>query len=314
MTSSTWGGLSFSTNLGADGIIEYSDFSYAYYAAITVQCCRGAKEPANISNSTFRYNYVALDGYAVNNVIVRDSLFEENTYAVLSADKIIYDSIFKNNQYGLFQTERISVYDSVFNGNDVALYGGRGVLAYCSIQDNNIGVKAFYQGFTLKNNRITHNDIGVILGSDDGHTPPITYNNIFENFTYNVKTTTVHNIDAQNNWWGTIDPIEIEAKIYDGKDNVSLGLLEYTPFLLEPACDSNDDSDGDGVLDCLDICPGYDDNLDADKDNIPNCIDNGDTDGDGFSDADETRCGSDPEDSTSKCGKGLGWLLLLIKD
>ena len=39
-----------------------------------------------------------------------------------------------------------------------------------------------------------------------------------------------------------------------------------------------------------------------------------DTDGDGFTDAEEVLCGSDPADSASKCNIGLPWLMLLLDD
>ncbi len=60
----------------------------------------------------------------------------------------------------------------------------------------------------------------------------------------------------------------------------------------DPLCQI--DSDGDGVPDCDDICPGFDDNLDTDGDGVPDGCDNcplaanqdqADTDGDGVGDA-----------------------------
>ncbi len=58
------------------------------------------------------------------------------------------------------------------------------------------------------------------------------------------------------------------------------------------------DSDSDGVYDSSDVCAGYDDTLDTDSDGTPDGCDS-DDDGDGYSDADETAAGSDPEDATS---------------
>jgi predicted MPP superfamily phosphohydrolase len=51
-------------------------------------------------------------------------------------------------------------------------------------------------------------------------------------------------------------------------------------------CDPLIDSDGDGVSDALDQCPGFDDNVDIDNDNIPDgCDPFIDSDGDGVADA-----------------------------
>ena len=50
-------------------------------------------------------------------------------------------------------------------------------------------------------------------------------------------------------------------------------------------CDDIVDSDGDGVNDSVDQCPGFDDNIDADQDGLPDdCDDLIDSDGDGVSD------------------------------
>ena len=66
-------------------------------------------------------------------------------------------------------------------------------------------------------------------------------------------------------------------------------LIEECGSLCDP-CDSNDpnDSDGDGIGDDCDNCEGYDDNLDADQDEIPDGCDDcpddfdNDIDGDGI--------------------------------
>lgn len=80
--------------------------------AIQVECCWGAAEPANISNSTFRNNFTALGGYAGNAQVISSTTFQDNVFAVTQADKRIFDPTFRNNRYGLYQTERISVYNS----------------------------------------------------------------------------------------------------------------------------------------------------------------------------------------------------------
>ncbi len=72
------------------------------------------------------------------------------------------------------------------------------------------------------------------------------------------------------------------------------------------------DSDEDGLGDACDICPNYYGNLDADSDGVLDCLDNDDTDGDGFTDAQEAECDGDPLDPYSSCVKGLPWLMLLL--
>ena len=59
-------------------------------------------------------------------------------------------------------------------------------------------------------------------------------------------------------------------------------------------CDELVDSDGDGVADADDLCPGYDDTIDVDQDGIPDgCDELIDSDGDGVADADDVCPGYD---------------------
>nr|WP_321497135.1 PEF-CTERM sorting domain-containing protein [uncultured Methanolobus sp.] len=59
-------------------------------------------------------------------------------------------------------------------------------------------------------------------------------------------------------------------------------LIAGTATALAPPC-SDGDEDEDGVCDCNDICPGYNDKIDTDRDGVP----------DG--------CDSCPEDPTNTC-------------
>lgn len=88
-----------------------------------------------------------------------------------------------------------------------------------------------FAGLYLYNNTIANNTIGVILDNEYGSPPPMNYNNIYGNTDYNVKNMGPHGVDAINNWWGTTDESAIDASIYDGRDDATLGLVDYQPFL-----------------------------------------------------------------------------------
>ncbi|MFC1779935.1 thrombospondin type 3 repeat-containing protein [Thermodesulfobacteriota bacterium] len=78
--------------------------------------------------------------------------------------------------------------------------------------------------------------------------------------------------------------------------------------------DADNDIDGDGICGDVDLCPAYSNDLDADSDGLADCLDEGDTDGDSFTDMEEVACGSDPTDSLSRCSASLPWLMLLLED
>jgi hypothetical protein len=232
VTKGAWKGIEIANTLGGRATIKFAYFSYAS-TALRVQCCWSGG-PVEIYDSVFANNVIALGGYAGWKMVVERCTFQNNTYAVTSADKIISQSVFKNNQYGLYATERVSVYYSVFEANDVALYGGRGEVKFCQITHNGIGVQSFFEGFTLSNNTIANNNVGVILGQYDTYSAPVEYNEIYNNVAYNLKNTGDANKLAKYNWWGTTDPYEIEMKIHDGYDDASVGVVEYSPILTGP--------------------------------------------------------------------------------
>lgn len=66
--------------------------------------------------------------------------------------------------------------------------------------------------------------------------------------------------------------------------------------LLDPPCACDDDTDGDGVCDPIDICPGFDDAIDSDGDGTPNGCDACP----GFDDAEDSD-GDDVPDACDMC-------------
>ena len=93
----------------------------------------------------------------------------------------------------------------------------------------------------VKYNTITGNQA---TGSSPTYTvyvkqhPLFNYNNIFNNTAtyelWNDNSNLIADVDATNNWWGTISDSIIQSKIYDWFDNASLGIVNYNPFLSVP--------------------------------------------------------------------------------
>lgn len=221
-----WKGVFINNQLGASANIKYSIFKYGGYG-IQNACCWGGG-PLNISRSVFDNNGIGFDGYAGWVATVDSCNFINNSYGVTQADKIITHSTFLNNNYGLYSTERINVYTSSFCNNNTALYGGRGDLQNCTIMNNGTGVQSFYEGFTnVTGNTISKNNIGIILGTNGIGTN----NNICSNTTYNIENITANNISIVDNCWCDTNAASISNKIYDGYDNISYGLLNFTPYL-----------------------------------------------------------------------------------
>jgi parallel beta-helix repeat protein len=63
-------------------------------------------------------------------------------------------------------------------------------------------------------------------------------NNIFDNTArydiYNTLPFGSGNINAKNNWWGTSNESEIQAKIFDWNDSGYISVVEFSPYLNSP--------------------------------------------------------------------------------
>lgn len=231
-TTTSWLGIQIANQEGGSGSVAYADMSYAA-TAISVECC-GSGGPLNIQNSSFTNNRVALGGNAGLITTVDNCTFSDNIYAVDNEGSSISNSTFTNNTYALWASN-FNVVSSNFTGNRVAVTnGGPGTLQYSTITGNGIGVLANYINFTSSYNTIANNAVGIIVGEYYQGTSPVSENNIFGNTQYNIENQGPMNQDVSNNWWGTTDTNAIDASIYDGHDNPTLGLLNYEPILTQP--------------------------------------------------------------------------------
>ena len=83
----------------------------------------------------------------------------------------------------------------------------------------------------IENNTVTNNAVGVQIGGESS--PTMSDNNIYGN-TLNAKLTGPTSINLPNNWWGTTDTQAINQTIYDFKDDFTLGIVTFVPFLTAP--------------------------------------------------------------------------------
>lgn len=224
-TMGDWLGIKIINSLGASASFEYCDFSYAYESNDTECCFEGG--PIYYSHCKFLNNNYAIRGYTGYIIPIDNCEFRNNNYCISNADKVVTNSVFIDNVNGLNATERISVYNSYFSNNNIALFGGRGIVDSCIIENNTSGIEPLYEGFEIRNSHILNNDIGLKLSNYSGNVPPVKNNNICDNLTYNVENLDNLNKDLTENCWCTSDEEIINEKIYDGYDDIDLGLIEY---------------------------------------------------------------------------------------
>jgi hypothetical protein len=165
------------------------------------------------------------------------------------SDNLIINNSAGRNGGGIIN-DGITSHNVIADNSSIGLGGGVYNLYYCTILNNHIirntavdgaGVHTGGQDIehnTIVNNRNTNlnnlqNTSLYILGN-----PQIDSNNIFNNSTfyelYNSNVQGTPNLAATNNWWGTADDGSIQTKIYDWFDDNTLGIVNYSPFLITP--------------------------------------------------------------------------------
>jgi hypothetical protein len=114
------------------------------------------------------------------------------------------------------------------SGNIIINNSGPGI--YCSLEDGTM---------TVDHNEIYGNSGSGISIFEQTANLVINYNNLMGNTLYEIdygdrKGLARPPVDATLNWWGTTDEAAIKEKIYDWEDVGSRGIVNYSPYLVEP--------------------------------------------------------------------------------
>jgi hypothetical protein len=169
----------------------------------------------DMNNCELRNNSlgIGINSGSVNGTLVRNTLFENNILAYTNANNGLIDSCtFIGNTEAVTNTTYLTVTNSTFNNNGTALQVGFGSQVNdCLIEQNQTGVAfgpiSFGQPMpVIENNRICSNEL------------------------YNIDNLTDLNIFIPTNCFCTSDSTEIEAKIFDGYDDIIKGLVGYAIF------------------------------------------------------------------------------------
>jgi parallel beta-helix repeat protein len=197
-----WGAVNF---LGSDGnVIEYCKFLFAYNGV------HAHGSSLQISHSEFVKNGVGISFKS-----------EVETPGV--------------EWFGKRSNARIT--NSLFTGNKggIGFRNSDAVITHNEISDNKffgIFPKEDLKAEVSKN-EITGNKKGIYLYQARG--VKFSNNNIYKNIDYNISVAEAqdYDIDARNNWFGTINREKVEEMIFDKNDDPELGKVEIDPFLVQ---------------------------------------------------------------------------------
>jgi hypothetical protein len=202
--------------------ISNNEFGLLYCSSITARNC------LIISNQIGLYN--------TNGSTIKNSIISSNQIGMLNIGGIEIDScIIRNNHTGILDS--LYGYNTIINSSiDSNSFAGiifnniqHSSVVNCQIRSNGEGI--IENGGTSPNiftrNIIEGNFIGIRLATKKDN---FYCNKICNNSSYDLKYLATSNANIPNNYWCTSDSISTQAKIFDGHDSISLGVVNFMPI------------------------------------------------------------------------------------
>lgn len=232
-------------------LITHSSFNYCGSG----HYCWG---PVILRNCTFANNYHGIYGaYNADSIQLQNCLFSNNYTGIAGLGELIdvYNCTFVNNTGFAISGGSLGsrVRKSSFSGNavgittpslgliDSCLFTGNGtgvqdaqttLITHSTFQQNQRAVEVGQNTVTTFND-ISGNDVGVIISfslTASSIQPIIVNNRICNNVNYNVENGSDLNYVLDSNCFCLPDSAAIDAKLYDGYDDITRGLVNFSVY------------------------------------------------------------------------------------
>lgn len=184
------------------------------------------------NNSNFISNSVAVNPYG-SHAVVQNSSFSNNDMAIsgIGSIEVNQDSFF-NNQIGIRGVQG-KVEQSVFFNNNYGIIDASGLhIKNIALQGSNLAFD-LGENCILEWSTVTNNDTAIQISSNltFGSTyPSIKQNKICNNSQYHVVNGSNLNLNLARNCFCEPDSAAIDAKLYDGYDDITRGLFNFSVF------------------------------------------------------------------------------------
>lgn len=231
----SWKGIEVENNQGGNIIASHIKGEYADRFIRIMNSSN--KEVLNIKNSEIKhcdYAFYGYDGHSDHTVVLDNLNVNNNNYAYIYAQNVtLTNSVFSDGEKGIHCWEnipRMYISDSEFSNFSIWPFNMGGEIDNCHIHHNAVGIR-MKPNLIVKNSTIEANTIGI----EANYPNPISGQNIFNNkicnsTQYNFKHLYSYSINIPNNCWCSNDKNEISKTIFDAYDDVSLGIVTFTPF------------------------------------------------------------------------------------
>ena len=209
------GGIHFDNTQDATLVIEENDIFNNSANKGGAFYCRGG-------NVTFRSNNIRKNNGNTSAAIYIEGRF--NPGILLLSGNYFYDNVGGSSiiYINYFNTSYNTEID--FNNNIIVNNSSSNNLLYLN------GAVSIVN-FKINSNEIKENSALNIIQTDNKFHGEINHNNFHNNSEQIIlKNSSTIDVNAKNNYWGTISESEIQNKIFDWTDNATYGIVDYTPF------------------------------------------------------------------------------------
>jgi hypothetical protein len=184
------------------------------------------------NNCLYKDNYACMT-FIPNGVNVNNCIFENNQSCFLQISGKFNRCTFKNNNIVFQENGTLAIDSSEFinNGTGIDAFG-LGSVKNSLFTNNQLGLSVGANS-VIENNTIVKNQVGLGLAGAfmSGMVLPfIKDNKICDNILYNLENKSDFNLGLENNCFCLNDSVAIDAKIYDGYDDFTRGLINFASY------------------------------------------------------------------------------------
>lgn len=182
-------------------------------------------------NCVFDHNFANMTTIP-NGMYLYNSSFTNGGNAILGALGVIDNCLFDNNEIALQESGGLTITNTIFTNNGTAIKGLTGsTVQNCTFNFNDVALE-LADNSNVEGNFLNDNEIGLALSVN---TPGqlvsnVKNNQICNNTLYNVENRTNVNLGLEENCFCESDSAIIEAKIYDGYDDITRGLINFAIY------------------------------------------------------------------------------------
>ena len=236
---------------GNQNVINYTDCDFSYNqqairvdSSIVLNSCTFRNNDVgvygwshfDIIDCQFENNSTAINAYATRFSSINSTFTSNNIgiqFSSLVFEEMTIDSCtFFTNGIGINEPNNGSITNSIFDGNSIGIdFAHNCSITNNLIKNNGIGIAASFEAEVLNNNIATNSTGVAITNLTIASLPPVIVNNeICSNANYNVDNQTNLNLSLETNCFCGLDSAQIELFLFDGYDDITKGLLNYSLF------------------------------------------------------------------------------------